>query len=104
MIPLKYEIDKTEVEQEIANPEEIEGEMVATLPMEDFLDWDTRKTTGVLGFTPLIERESVPRLLKLEKSYKLFGQKENVTRVGIAYRPLIEIGVQNQIWSDQKEI
>jgi len=88
IISLNYKVD-----DEIARPEET-GENVAALPMDDFLDWDTRKTTGLMGFTPLIERETVPRLLKLGKSYKLFGQKENVTRVGIAYRPLIEIGVR----------
>jgi len=85
---LNYKVD-----DEIARPEETE-ETVAALPMDDFLDWDTRRTTGLMGFTPLIERETVPRLLKLGKSYKLFGQKENVTRVGIAYRPLIEVGVR----------
>ena len=63
--------------------------------MEDFLDWDrSRKPSGVLGLTPLIETEAVPALLKLGKSYKLFGQKENVTRVGLGYRPLIEVGVR----------
>ncbi|MHB1868509.1 MAG: ATP-binding protein [Nitrososphaerales archaeon] len=92
VIPLNYKIDRS-VDDEIAIPEET-GETVAALPMDDFLDWDTRKTTGLMGFTPLIERETVPGLLKLEKSYKLFGQKENVTRVGIAYRPLIEIGIR----------
>ncbi|MHB2036757.1 MAG: hypothetical protein ACYCPW_08470, partial [Nitrososphaerales archaeon] len=92
VIPLNYKVDRS-VDDEIAIPEET-GETVAALPMDDFLDWDTRKTTGLMGFTPLIERETVPGLLKLEKSYKLFGQKENVTRVGIAYRPLIEIGIR----------
>lgn len=68
---------------------------VELLPMEDFLDWDrSRKDNEILGFAPLIDREAVPRLVKLQKSYKLFGQKENVTRVGVAFRPLLELGVR----------
>jgi hypothetical protein len=88
-----------EVEQvkvpEIVPPEEVEKQSVAALPMEDFLDWDTtRKPAGVLGLTPLIDAESVPGLLKRGRSYKLFGQKENVTRVGLGFRPLVEVGVR----------
>lgn len=68
---------------------------VEVLPMEDFLDWDrTSKSNEIVGFTPLIEREAVPRLVKLQKSFRLFGRKETVARVGIAFRPLIEIGVR----------
>jgi hypothetical protein len=95
-IPLGGEIKVSE-RVEISEPEEIGEGGVELLPMEDFLDWEnTKKTTGVLGLIPLIERESVPRLLKLEKSYKLFGQKESVTRVGLAYRPLVEVGVRTR--------
>jgi Helicase HerA, central domain len=94
VVPLKYEIEE-QSDTQIETPDESQVEAVEALPMEDFLDWDTsRKTTGVVGFTPLIERESVPRLLKLGKSYKLFGRKESVMRVGLAYRPLVEIGVR----------
>lgn len=94
-IPLGGEIISSEKISETPEAEDVES--VAALPMEDFLDWDkTKKTDGVLGFTPLIERESVPGLLKLGKSYKLFGQKESVTRVGLAYRPLVEIGVRTR--------
>jgi uncharacterized protein len=80
---------------EVVPPDELEKQSVATLPMEDFLDWDkTRKPAGVLGLTPLIEAESIPGILKRERSYKLFGQKENVTRVGLGFRPLVEVGVR----------
>lgn len=77
-----------------AGEPEIGKEEVEELPMDDFLDWDTKKSLAVSGLSPLIEPESVPRLVKLEKSYKLFGQKENVTRVGLAFRPLLEVGVR----------
>ncbi|MDG7001613.1 MAG: DUF87 domain-containing protein, partial [Nitrososphaerota archaeon] len=80
------------VQQEEAPQEETEVEV---LPMEEFLDWDrSRKENEISGFSPLIEREAVPRLVRLQKSYKLFGQKENVTRVGVAFRPLLELGVR----------
>ena len=95
VIPLGGEIKVSSNVREISHSEEADESKIDLLPMDDFLDWDnTRKTTGVLGLTPLIERESVPSLLKLEKSYKLFGQKENVTRVGLAFRPLVEVGVR----------
>ncbi|MDG6908128.1 MAG: ATP-binding protein [Nitrososphaerota archaeon] len=93
IVPTAYELDRSEIRAEIEDTEFPEA--VAPLPMDDFLDWDnSRKTSGIMGFTPLIERESVPNLLKLGKSYRVFGQKENVTRVGLAYRPIIEIGVR----------
>ena len=95
VIPLGGEIKVSSNVREISHSEEADESKIDLLPMDDFLDWDnTRKTTGVLGLTPLIERESVPSLLKLEESYKLFGQKENVTRVGLAFRPLVEVGVR----------
>ncbi len=94
-IPIVSEIDVTEKIQDTSTPKPTGDQQVAELPMDDFLDWDTgRKENGVQGLSPLIEAESVPGLLKLEKSYKLFGQKENVTRVGLAFRPLVEIGVR----------
>ena len=90
-----YEEESSDDEPEIVPREDARSQDIGVLPMEDFLDWDrSRKPSGVLGLTPLIETEAVPALLKLGKSYKLFGQKENVTRVGLGYRPLIEVGVR----------
>jgi len=48
----------------------------------------------ILGLAPQLETEAIPSIVKLEKSYRLFGQKENVTRVDLAFRPLIEIAVR----------
>ena len=33
-------------------------------------------------------------LVKLVKTYKLFGKKENVTGVALVFRPIIEVGVR----------
>ena len=74
---------------------EYEGAPKETLPLLPIQDtFNSRQSTGVVGLAPLIETESVPRLLKLEKSYGFFGQKESITRVGLAFRPLIEVGVR----------
>jgi hypothetical protein len=101
MIPALPKVTPGELEEEssIESPATgiiEEGEQrIEVLPMEGFLDWDkTRKPDEVLGLTPLIEPESVPALLKLEKSRKIFGSKENVTRVGLGFRPLVEVGVR----------
>lgn len=90
------EVTDEETEEMVARQQVPQEESkVEVLPMEEFLDWDrSRKDNEILGFAPLIEREAVPRLVKLQKSYKLFGQKENVTRVGAAFRPLLELGVR----------
>ena len=48
----------------------------------------------VMGLAPMIQRESVPGLVKLEKTFKLFGQKENVTDVALVFRPIMEVGVR----------
>ncbi|MGI0091748.1 MAG: ATP-binding protein [Nitrososphaerales archaeon] len=94
----KYEIEKIpSTEQDIASdPEEEQNQKAPPFVIEDApVDWDSgQKSTGILGLAPMIETESVPRLVKLEKSYKLFGQKENVTRVALAFRPLVEVGVR----------
>ena len=90
-ISQKYEIERAE---EIVRP--IAGEKAAgNLSTVDLLDWETdRNDSKILGLAPLIEMETIPRLVKLEKSYKIFGQKENVTGVALAFRPLLEIGVR----------
>lgn len=105
-IQQKYEIERAAEVETIAKEEDKELEesgqltredIVEPLTMEDKFDWivEDRKTgSGILGLAPMIEPESVPRLVKLEKSYKLFGQKENVTQVGLAFRPLVEVGVR----------
>lgn len=96
-VPVKTTaLQETIIESEVIPKQEAsQQERVKVLPMEEFLDWDrSRRDNEILGFAPMIERESIPRLVKLQKSYKLFGQKENVTRVGVAFRPLLELGVR----------
>lgn len=57
--------------------------------------WEREKSRdGVLGLAPMIEAESVPKLVKLGRSYKVFGHKENVMRVALVFRPLVEVGVR----------
>ena len=97
----KYEI--VEAKQELATQtteedknQESSTQEASARGMEDNLDWysSEEKHGEILGLAPMIERESVPKLVKLEKSYKLFGQRENVTEVALAYRPLVEVGVR----------
>jgi uncharacterized protein len=94
----KYQIEPApraqQVSKSMEDPEEVrrsEGRDA----MNEF-DWITgdRKTAGILGLAPMIDSESIPNLVKLERNYKLFGQKENVMRVGLAFRPLVEVGVR----------
>lgn len=59
-------------------------------------DSDPPQPGKVLGLAPLIEAEAVPALLRFEKTHKLFGQKENVTRVGLGFRPLVEVAVRTR--------
>ena len=63
---------------------------------EEEEDDDDSSSQGpkILGLAPNLEAEAVPGLVKLEKSYKLFGQKENVARVDLIFRPLIEVAVR----------
>ena len=74
---------------------EDEGEMSESLP-EDIAELEPVQSNKILGLAPLIETESVPALLRTEKSHKLFGQKENVTRVGLGFRPLVEVAVRTR--------
>jgi hypothetical protein len=103
----KYEIEQRtpELGQIVEEPSDRSGQFTTTregeyglnLSIEERFDWigeDERSPNAILGLAPMIEAESVPRLVKLERSYKLFGQKENVTQVGLAFRPLVEVGVR----------
>lgn len=58
------------------------------------IDSEPGQSNKIMGLAPMIEAESVPMLVKLEKTYRLFGQKENVTRVGLGFRPLVEVAVR----------
>ena len=94
----KYQIEPITTAQEISKLGEEGGEKQrsdATDVISEF-DWISgdRKTNGILGLAPMIESEAVPKLVKLERSYKLFGQRENVMQVGLAFRPLVEVGVR----------
>ncbi|HYB03213.1 MAG TPA: hypothetical protein VED17_02035, partial [Nitrososphaerales archaeon] len=75
--------------------EEADADTESEEPFEPFtpetVDFDPSK---VMGLAPMIQRESVPGLVKLEKTYKLFGQKENVTDVALLFRPIMEVGVR----------
>jgi hypothetical protein len=100
----RYEIEqRTSALGQISERESIESQNLErdensqTLSLEERFDWLTagqRSPSAILGLAPMIEAESVPRLVKLERSYKLFGHKENVTQVGLAFRPLVEVGVR----------
>jgi uncharacterized protein len=93
----KLGMQKVESNTQLAKQDKVteEIEKPAPLAIDDTIDWfPDRRSTGILGLAPMIEIEAVPRLVRLDKSYGLFGQKENVTRVGLAFRPLIEVGVR----------
>ena len=113
LIPIKqkFEIEKIAERSIAKNQQDQEDAIVEAPPIEmrstsekdderkenytAVFDWETgQKSSEVLGLAPMIEAESVPRLVKLEKSYKLFGQKESVLEVALAYRPVLEIGVR----------
>lgn len=50
-----------------------------------------------LGLPLLIERSALPSLIKVEKSFKLFGEKENIVRIDLHYRPLVEVEIRNRV-------
>ncbi len=77
----------------IAPSAQIDLENVETEQDEDEA-LDKPQGPKILGLVPQLESEAVPALVKLEKSYRLFGQKENVARVDLAFRPLIEVAVR----------
>jgi hypothetical protein len=52
------------------------------------------KESPVLGLPLLIDPTDVPPLIKVEKSYKYFGEKESIVRVDLQFRPLVEISVR----------
>ena len=66
--------EKEEDELSESNGENVEEPFVVN-PM---MDNDPSK---ILGLAPSIQPEAVPGLVKLVKTYKLFGKKENVTNV-----------------------
>lgn len=87
------EAPQFEVEEADADSESVEEEEAVNV--EPFTpesgEWDPSK---IMGLAPMIQRESVPGLVKLEKTFKLWGQKENVTDVALVFRPIVEIGVR----------
>lgn len=86
------EVPPFEVEEADADSESVEEEEEHFEPFTpETVDYDPSK---VMGLAPMIQRESVPSLVKLEKTYKLFGQKENVTDVALVFRPIMEVGVR----------
>ena len=48
------------------------------------------------GLRATIEQNQVPALINVEKSHKIFGQKETIASVSQAFRPLIEVGVRTR--------
>jgi uncharacterized protein len=46
-----------------------------------------------VGLPPMIDQNQVPLLVKPARSFKVFGDKENVTRVDLVFRPLVEAGI-----------
>lgn len=84
------------VQTQVTTTEREELEVFRSVP-EDVGDLEPVQGDKILGLAPLIETESVPALLRTEKSRKLFGQKENVTRVGLGFRPLVEVAVRTRI-------
>ncbi len=52
------------------------------------------KEEPVLGLPLLIEPPDVPPLIRVEKSFKYFGERENIVRVDLQYRPLVEVAVR----------
>jgi len=81
-----------EVEEADPDSESVEEEEEHFEPFNpETVDSDPSK---ILGLAPMIQRESIPGLVKLEKTFKLFGQKENVTDVALVFRPVMEVGVR----------
>lgn len=86
--PVTFEVEEADSDTEsVENATEEEFEPFTP----ETIDSDPSK---VMGLAPMIQRESVPGLVKLEKTYKLFGQKENVTEVALVFRPIMEVGVR----------
>ncbi len=82
-----------EVEEADPDTESVEDDEEFESFNAETIDSDPSK---VLGLAPMIQRESVPGLVKLEKTFKLFGQKENVTDVALVFRPIMEVGVRTR--------
>ncbi|MGI0078763.1 MAG: ATP-binding protein, partial [Nitrososphaerales archaeon] len=55
------------------------------------------KEKPVLGLPLLIDPTVVPSIIKVEKSFKYFGERENIIRVDLQYRPLVEVAVRNRV-------
>ena len=55
------------------------------------------KEKPVLGLPLLIDPTGVPSIIKVEKSFKYFGEKENIIKVDLQYRPLVEVAVRIRI-------
>jgi len=84
------------VEELDARFEDNQSEDVPESEAEDFEPFSAENDSDskIMGLAPMIQAESVPALIKLEKTYMLFGQKENVTGVALVFRPLVEVGVR----------
>jgi hypothetical protein len=79
-------------EKEPSELSETAEESVEPFVVENSMsDSDSSK---ILGLAPSIQAEAVPALVKLVRTYKLFGKKENVTGVALVFRPIIEVGVR----------
>ncbi|MCL4517644.1 MAG: hypothetical protein M1587_00430, partial [Thaumarchaeota archaeon] len=83
------------VRELVSEEEEEEVEVLNTMP-EEMDEFEPVRGNKIFGLAPLIEAESVPALLKFEKSHKLFGKRENVTRVALGFRPLVEVAVRTR--------
>jgi uncharacterized protein DUF87 len=96
-----YEIQKATSSQDMVSiPSEQDGKEVGMekpvgLNMESVLDWENDlQSKEIVGLAPLLEPEAVPKIVRLGRMFVFFGQKENITQVGLAFRPLVQLGVR----------
>jgi uncharacterized membrane protein YkoI len=52
------------------------------------------KTKNLRGLRPLIEQEEVPSIVSRERAFHIFGRKEAVVAVNLAFKQMIELGVR----------
>ncbi len=81
--------------EDLEHNEKIETEQVqrAEETIEQPKTPEPSARTSRVGLPPTVDQNQVPMLVKPTRSYKVFGEKENVTTVELVFRPLVEAGI-----------
>lgn len=81
--------EKSDLERQVESKQEVETLEESAQPAVS----EPAPQPKRIGAAPLIEQNTVPLLVKPSRSFKVFSEKENVTKVDLVFRPQIEVGV-----------